>query len=374
MDLNNKRNQTTIRNDQMVLLFNELHFNSITNFDIIDCLYGFNLFSIKIDKKIQVKVNIYFDEIPPEHSKKEYFNDISLEKNLDNISSNILKEFPSLNQFRQALYRTGIYFERQDQEFFEEILKEIINNNVIKGDLPITFAFDTSTYRNHIFTHLYRLYNLKYNRKINNLNFFISDGVFKELKGFEAKYNPSQISRLKKIVEYPYLIDNFGNQNTLYSRILHAAHVDFLKTIKFVNAKWVETEKEGNDDDSQIIMKLANEAATQNVKLYLFTHDSDFECRADGYRNVHCKFLEYPYYKIIGNQFSIDWYYLARIFYELAILFGAIIIKVPNGNNIFIFGIWRGKRTEDWENERVKYLHLIQLYLKLNNNSNYLIR
>ncbi len=40
----------------------------------------------------------------------------------------------------------------------------------------------------------------------------------------------------------------------------------------------------------------------------------------------------------------------------MAVLFGAITLKIKNQNDIEIYGIWRGKKLNDWEKENLKII------------------
>jgi len=352
--------------EELILFINELYLNKMQKFTIIDCLYDLNLFEVNlktINKEIDISLGNILAEIPYENKVKDFlYNRLISDKeknDFKNISSNFFKEFPHKNQLKDVFRNTGIFFNDTNQSKFENVFNKIKGLNFLNGDLPIAFSFDTCTYINQTFSHLYKFYNEKYSKIIKNIDFLVSKGVIDELSRFENKYNIDNVNSLKILTPYPNIVGKLLNQNKLNTRLLHLGHIDYLKCQTLTNTKLIE-KGDSKDKDMSIINGLASYVENNNIMLYLFSHDSDFDSRASsGFPNVHSCFLkradinDYHF-----NKFSCDWELFTRFLYYLSILFGAIILNVSNKEKFIIYGIWIGKRKEDWKNERVRvYSH-----------------
>jgi len=358
IDWKEKSNKVLINFEDLFLFFNELVLDSRGNFldpierkfGIIDCLYGNHLYDIVIGDKIKITVKIPFNEYPEAHHQQEYF--INKSKKYRDIYPRVFKDFPDSLQIREAILNSGILF-KYYQDGFDKILEELKDINFLEGDLPIALAFDTSTYRNQVFSQLYLYLMNNYRLSPKSINFLLSEGVKAELMNFEDKYRQKDINNLKTVGKYPQIIDRFINQNMLEARLIHSGHTDYLKSRKFTNTKQIP-EGYARDQDTRIIRGLAKYVEKNNIKLHLFSHDKDFNDRAQGFPNVKSHILEKNLpLRNLGSNFECSWEIFFRLLYNLSILFGAIILRVKNKHEIIIFGIWVGKSASDWENERL---------------------
>ncbi|MHA1755979.1 MAG: hypothetical protein ACTSVV_04355 [Promethearchaeota archaeon] len=349
-NVSNDYTQLILGTDELIMLLNELYSNNIKKFSIIDCLYGFNLFSIRVNEKIFVKFKININDIK-----------IKLKKIL------FLKgEFPNASMIMDILIRAGFYFNLYKNKF-ETILNKIENINILEGDFPIAIAFDTNLYVDQYFTQFLKLLKKRYHKPRFPIYFLLSEGVKKELMTFKNKYKNDEIQKLKTLCANPKMVEEFYNQNKLKARIKHMGYVDFLKCNENVYSKII-LEDESVDKknmDSRIIHGFLNEIREQNIKLYLLSQDSDFISRARGNRNLIAIHLERIPLSQLKDEFICSWEDFGRFLYNLAIIFGAINLKLENNHNIEIYGIWRGKKFNNWDKEELKIISLKSLLVNV---------
>ena len=326
--------------NELIMLLNELYLDSNTRFTISDSLYGLNLFNVHISEKIDIELGIKLNDI------RDAYNA---------VPNDLREEFPNKSRFFEIFNKSGFYFETYRKEF-ENLIAELEDLNILEGDMPIAIAFDTNLYYDQFFTQLSSLLDKKYGKPKYPIYFLLSEGVKKELITYEYKYKVDDIEDLKGNCAYPDIVEEFFNQNKLNARIKHLGHIDFLKCNENVYSKIIEEDKSiyKSDMDSRIIQGLLKEIRQQNIKLYLYSLDSDFIARARGNRNLITKHLEKIPQSKLEKKYSCDWEMFNRFLYNLAITFGAIIIKFPNGTNLILYGIWRGKKLNDWEKENIK--------------------
>jgi len=225
----------------------------------------------------------------------------------------------------------------------------------LEGDLPVALAFDTNLYYNLFFDQLTNLLRKRYGSPPYMINFLCSTGVKKELTRYELKYKSNDIEEIKQFCKNPEVIDNFFNQNKLKSRLWHLGHVDYLDSIDSTQSKIVDVDKtiETDDMDCKILEGLVEYINQQNIKLYLYSQDSDFISRAKGNRNVIPTYLDkIPYHKL-NSQLSCEWEQLVKLLYILSITFGAIQLDFED-NVVIIYGIWKGKKYHHWLDKSIK--------------------
>ena len=342
------QNQTNLNlilsSNELTMLLNELYLNSNTDFSITDCLYGLNLFNIHILDRIEIELGVNLSDI------RDAYN---------NVPNELREEFPSKLRFFEIFTKSGFYFHVYQKEF-EDLITDLERINILEGDMPIAIAFDTCLYYDQFFTQLSRILEQKYRKPKYPIYFLLSEGVKNELITYEEKYKVDDIEELKNISAYPDMIEEFFNQNKFKARIKHLGHIDFLKCDEYVYSKIVEEEKnlDKSDMDSRIIQGLIKEIRQQNIKLYLFSQDSDFIARARGNRNLIAKHLEKVPQSKLEKKYVYSWEEFSRFLYNLAITFGAIKLEFSNSSIIDLYGIWRGKKLYDWERENLKILTL----------------
>lgn len=329
-----------LSSNELTMLLNELYLNSKTQFTVIDCLYGLNLADVSISDNIEINLNVKLNDI------KEAYN---------KVPNEMREEFPNKSRFFEIFVKSGFYFETYQKEF-SELFDEINNINILDGDMPIAIAFDTNLYYDQFFTQLSTLLDKRYRKPKYPVYFLLSEGVKKELITYEFKYKVDDIEALKDNCAHPDMVEEFFNQNKLKARIKHLGHIDFLKCNEKVYSKIIEEDEsiDKNDMDSRIIQGLIKELRQQNIKLYLYSQDSDFIARARGNRNLITKHLEkVPLWKF-KNKYSCEWEKFNQFLYNLTIMFGAIKLEFPDSSSLKLYGIWRGKKLNDREKENLK--------------------
>ncbi|MGV9206429.1 MAG: hypothetical protein ACOC44_20675 [Promethearchaeia archaeon] len=333
-------NHAILSISQSILLLNELYLDAKTSFIIKDCLYGLDL--MEIDISDQIRVNLWK-------------NPTDIENAHNQIMPKYADEFPDKYDYFNVFVGAGFFFEPYYRKFFEPYFDELKNIDLLGGDLPVAIAFDTNMYLNLFFNQFSESLRKQYGPAPFPINFLCSNGVKKELTRYEWKYKPNDLEGIREVCKEPDIIDNFFNQNKLGSRLWHLGHVDYLDSIDLTHSKIVNIDKsiQTNDMDSKIIEGLVNNISQQNIKLYLYSQDSDFISRAKGNRNLSPIYLDkIPLYKL-NEQFSCEWEQFAKLLSILSVTFGAVKLKFGD-STLNVYGIWKGKKYGDWLNKSVK--------------------
>ncbi len=334
------KNSAILSIQQSILLLNELFLDAKTVFVIKDCLYGLELMEIELSENIDINIWIKPKDI-------EDANNIIIPK--------YSFEFPNKINYFNVFLRSGFFFKNYYQKFFEKCINENEDTNLLEGDLPVALAFDTNLYYNLFFDQLTGLLRKRYGSPPYLINFLCSTGVKKELTGYEWKYKSNDIEEIKHVCKEPDVIDNFLNQNKLKSRLWHLGHVDYLDSIDSTQSKIVDIDKtiETDDMDCKILEGLVEYINQQNIKLYLYSQDSDFISRAKGNRNVIPIFLDkIPFHKL-NSRLSCEWEQLVKLLYILSITFGAIRLEFED-TDLILNGIWKGKKYHHWLDKSIK--------------------
>ncbi len=341
----NLKTELTLSIEELIMVLNELYIDSQDNLKVVDGLYNLDLLNVDISETIKLTLLSSLNTID------KAYNSISKEHSKD-----ICSEFPQKSRYFEIFEKSGLYFELFHKSAFEKVLREIDKCNILQGDLPIVFAFDTNMYFSQFFNQLSILLKKKFGNRRSPISFLLSEGVKQELSKYEWKYTNKELDPMKKLCPNSDLLDEFSNQNTLDSRLWHLGHIDFLKCLKETHSKSVDIDDavESEFKDLKIIEGLNKEVKQQNIKLYLFSKDSDFIARAQGHRNIVPVFIETIPQKEIKDSYTCDWETLLRLLYNLSITFGVIKLEFKRGNSILIYGIWRGKKFQDWECEVLK--------------------
>ncbi|MEJ2294146.1 MAG: hypothetical protein P8Y23_05200 [Candidatus Lokiarchaeota archaeon] len=337
---NNEQQNLILGSHKLKMLLNELFIDSSTKFSIFDCLYGLKLFEVNIGDKIEITIHTRLNDI------QEQFRA---------IPNQLIEEYPTRADYFEIFVKSGFYFKDYENKF-DVTLNKIEAINVLEGDMLSALAFDTNLYYDQIFTQFSKMLRKRYKIPKYPINFLVSEGVRKELLTYEAKYKNEDIEDLKGKCADPDLIEDFWNQNKLNARIKHLAHTDYLKCFDSVYSKLVQedTTIENADMDTKIIEGLAKEIRQQRIKLYLFSQDKDFISRARGIRNIIPIYLEKIPFSKLKDKITCGWGKFSRFLYILAITFGVITLQFGENENMQLYGIWRGKGLNDWENENVK--------------------
>ncbi|MBN1800385.1 MAG: hypothetical protein JW891_02710 [Candidatus Lokiarchaeota archaeon] len=352
--------------DKLVVFLNELYSHNLRTFHVVDCYYGINL--LRVDLELgKDEINLRFENslrsLPDKKGQKKCLED--LRRNVSNIPGIVFKEIPYKNQFLDAIRKSGVFFNETCMEQFKQKLDQIVNSNPIRGDRYKVFSFDTCTFSNQTFSHLYKYYTSHpiYGNKINRLDFLVSKGVIDELSDFENKYGNKEfhdfLDYLTKIASFPKIVEQFKNQSTLQARLTKLGRCDYLKTKSLANVREIEIGgEESLHMDSRIISGLQTEVQRlNNIDLYLCSHDDNFYGRATGFAGVspHLFLYKNVLHKKEQN-FSIktSWDTFSRILYYLAVTFGAIILNVDSKDKFVLFGTWPGHKTQDWQRERTR--------------------
>ncbi|HEC39411.1 hypothetical protein LCGC14_0887380 [marine sediment metagenome] len=331
--MTNNFKEFILKNDELIVLLNILYLNGNSNFNVYPYLIKEKIFSVALEDQVIIKRLI----------NKNTYNQSLPEKSFPEI-------IPQYSHLRNILIASG-FLKMSNWDTMEAELNRIKSIDPLQGQRFTFIGMDTNSYINRIYSVLKN----SYKGNISNYFFVLSRVIEIELRA--ARNIPNeQLDELKADENYKdnlFFLDEFWNGESISTRIKHIGRVEFNKLRKQSRCL-INNSIELNGDiesDLQIIEDFRGQIIKQNYDLLLLSSDKHFEqARESGIYSLN---LKIPNVDDIPDQFSGNWQHLCDFIYLNSIYFGAISFRGPN-NTIQIYGLWRGKSTEDWDSESVK--------------------
>lgn len=325
---------------QIMLLLNELFESRQNTLNIYMPYFGDPIFTIALFAENTTKAS------------KVRFN-LSFRNYQQKSRGRHLREIPDYNTIQAILLQSGI-IEYPNFDEFLKILVQYANRDFLKGDRPVFLGLDTNLFRDLFYSANYSV--LK-NIPQNTIGFSLSPNVKDELSFDNKKYKNKDLYALAehaRDAEFKSIIYDFFNQPCLHDRLCRLA---FSEIEKVKRIHWIELLPELDEKeleatgDLNIIKtyKLASEE--RNVDILLLSRDDGFIGHAQGIHGIRTFEIETPRYdrKIID---VVRWGKICRLIYLSAVIAGAIAIQ-SDKEKFYLSGIWKGKRTTDWDKERL---------------------
>jgi len=318
--------------ENLSILFNILYQNGNLTFDVFPFLLKKNLFKFYLDKSIKINLLINKEEYNSLFNSELEYNDI----------------FPSFEKVRNILLGSGFLQPENWNELCNKFEK-IKRIDPLKGDRITYIGMDTNCYIHKFYTLIMRMLG----RDSQKLCFVTSSIIENELKSMK-KINSARLNEIKQIIkDYNSTFDEFWNSETIFARLKRLGLGEFRKLRKFSHCLMDSGIILRNDieNDYQILEDFRNQIIPRNSDLLVLTFDKQFYdmARGDGVQGI---LFTFPYLDDLPKEFIGDWDCLCDFVYLTSIYFGAISLR--SKNNIQIFGIWRGKMPNDWDDEKLK--------------------
>lgn len=317
--------------EELMILLNILFKTDNDMFKIHPYLIEKEIFKVSLGKKAKIKRLIEKDEY------RESTNDIE-------DLSEIVPEYKVL---RKILISSG-FWKMENWNEVITILNEIKKRNPLAGERATFIGMDTNCYINRV----YSLIRFAYKKEISKFGFVLSRIIKYELQS-ARKISEEQLDELTTRRSHnEEIFQEFWNGETLQTRLKHIGLVEFRKLLGYTNSVINDgLVRDNKEHDIQIIEDFRRQIINQNHDLVLLSSDKQFYdlARDPGIRSYY---LKLPYLNNFPSEFSGEWEQICDFLYLMSVFFGAISLRARQ--TIKIFGLWRGKTTEQWDDECVK--------------------
>lgn len=278
-------------------------------------------------------------EIISEYEYQRLRNDFLRYENKGSIPD---EEIPYGSDFRTCLYTSSVLKSGNHVEL-EEIIEEGTSRELLKGKKPLFIGYDTNALSNRINVTVEDLISKRSRSNKPQIGYCLSGAVREELHTIlDDKYKQNEIDQLK--LTGMNFVWNFLNQPPKRSRMAYLGAEEFKQIISNPNCELIDAEEKG---DAAIVNSYKRYEKSHDVELVLITGDYHFTSRAQSNRlRTLCMKMPLAFQgsKLIG----CDYRALIELIFCTAIIFGYIDM-----GDIGIYGVWKGKSSEDWDDQRV---------------------
>ncbi|GEM_PF-2657370 len=237
---------------------------------------------------------------------------------------------PDYSNYVTSLVSAGVLKLEEWDKQYNKIANEF-KKSIYERQRPLYVSFDTNCFINRI---SYQL-----DRYVKQGVFVVADGVRKELfKEVAGKYSEYELRRL---TQKDGRFKQFLNQPKVRERIKKIGKAEYDRFKKNVTLEEIPS----GTGDNEIAEALGNFARARNCDVWLITLDKTMYEIAAGF-GVKPILFEFP--KVHERKIRTDWENVCDLIYTMAVIFGFI-----NISGIHVFGIWKGKNPDDWNEERV---------------------
>jgi hypothetical protein len=278
-------------------------------------------------------------DIVSEYEYQRLRNDFLRYENKDSIPE---REIPSGTNFRTCLYASSV-LKSESCKDLEEVIEEGVSRELLKGKKPLFIGYDTNALSNRINVTVEDIISPKSKGGRPQIGYCLSGGVRDELYDIlDCKYKQYEIEQLK--LPGMDFARNFLNQPPKQSRMAYLGAVEFKQIISNPNCELIDSEGKG---DEAIVNSYKKYEKNHDVELLLVTGDSIFTSRAQSKR-LRTFWMKSPLALQGSNLIKCDYKNLIELIFCTAVIFGYI-----NVGGIEVYGVWRGKSSEDWDDQRV---------------------
>ncbi|GEM_PF-985574 len=290
------------------------------------------LFTVSFGEKCEL-------EIVSEYEYQRLRNDFLLCEYKDSIPD---REIPSGANFRTCLYASSV-LKSENRKDLEEAIEEGVSRELLKGKKPLFIGYDTNALSSRINVTVEEIISQKSKGNRPQIGYCLSGGVRDELYHIlDCKYKQYEIEQLKLArMDFSW---NFLNQPPMKSRMAYIGAVEFKQIISNPNCELIDAEGMG---DEAIVNSYKKYEKDHDVELLLVTGDSIFTSRSQSKR-LRTLWMKLPVALQGSSLIKCDYKNLIELIFCTAVTFGYL-----NVGGIEVYGVWRGKSSEDWDEQRV---------------------
>jgi len=328
-------NQFLIPLNEMFLFLNGLFLTGVRRFTVKSLLLNQELFRVTLSGV-------------GEKSELTGLVENETYEQLRNNCCEVIGEIPTYTDYLNVFLASGINKPKDWPQIKERIVK-FLDRDPLRGERSVFISFDTNALRRRYYTLISNLLiteNARRRARPLRAGFAVSTGVRNELERFDAKYSDSDVSSMSRILGVQReILDEFFNQLKLGARLSKLGYTEYLKILK---QEYTE-ELEGKPGDIQIIETLESFSKRRNVDILVLSEDSDFIQRANTRKLTGIR-LDRPTNP--PQKTETNWEDIAQLLYTTATTYGAITLTAKTSAKIY--GIWKGKKAENWQTESLK--------------------
>lgn len=277
------------------------------------------------------------------------------------------REVPDYGMLQALLLQAGIVDYPNFNEFLAK-LHQLCQRDFHKGDRPVFLGLDTNLFRDRFYSAHYQVLE---HIPDNKIGFSVSPNVKDELTFDKRKYKAHDLRALAELCKHSHFraaVEDFFNQSCLHDRLCRLGFVelDKVKRIHWIDLLPELDEKElERSPDLNIIKTYKLAAAERNVDILLLSRDDAFIGHAEGIPGLLTFQIQKPHVR--GQKFKVaKWRHLCQLLYLATVVCGAI--RVDGVKESFLLkGIWKGKRSQDWNFERLRIAPLSSKSVVFNN-------
>lgn len=330
-----------ISKEELMILLNESIFHEKTQIMVHYPLFGINLFEIEYTREKCRLTNF----VP-----KEKF--INLRENKASGNKFLQYDLPRYSDFTDCFSSSG-YLKPANWNDFSKWMSNIFEDsqNLSRSPRRIFIGMDTNILYNRVFSRLFPITYPEKEIKANDFNYVLSDMVKKEVDHqITKKYGKRDIEDMTKI--FGSVARQFNNRGTLTTRKAKLAQdeMDYLRQkLNTLRAETKEWSEDKEDRDIQIAESYSQFSSKYHCDVALVTAD---QIMADHAKNEGLRYfiLSQALPPILQNIYS-GYQELINLLYDLAATFGIIQLR---DLGVSLFGIWHGKKTEEYATETIK--------------------
>jgi len=252
------------------------------------------------------------------------------------------REIPSGTDFRTCLYASSV-LQSESRIELEDIIEEGVSRNLLKGKKPLFVGYDTNALSSRINIAVEEIISLKSRGKKPQIGYCLSGAVREELHAIlDCKYKQNEIEQLKMLgMDFAW---NFLNQPPKQSRMAYLGAVEFKQIISNPNCELINSEGRG---DEAIVNSYKKYEENHAVELVLITGDNNFSSRAQSNR-LQTLCMKIPGALKGSKPLYCSYKNLVELIFCTAVIFGYI-----NMGGVEVYGVWKGKSADDWDEQRV---------------------
>lgn len=290
------------------------------------------LFSVGFGEKCEL-------DIVPEHEYQRLRNNFLRYEEKNSVPE---REIPSGANLRTCLYASSVLKSESLKEL-EEVIEEGVSRELLKGKKPLFIGYDTNALSSRSNVTVEDIISQKSRGNRPQIGYCLSEGVSEELYDIiDIKYKQHEIEQLKLLgMDFSW---NFLNQPPKQSRMAYLGAVEFKQIISNPNCELIGA---GGRGDEAIVNSYKTYDKNHDVELVLVTGDSIFTSRAQSKR-LRTLWMKLPMALQSSGLIKCDYKNLVELIFCTAVIFGYL-----NVGGIEVYGVWRGKSSEDWDEQRV---------------------
>jgi len=257
-------------------------------------------------------------------------------------------DLPRDSHIRDSLYMSGV-IKPHNWELLINRITELSQRDPFRGQ-KLGFVFMDTNALKMRFSDLILDFISKTPRA--KIGYLLLTGVREEIINHikDRKYTSKHVQALSDPRIYgSFANKTFLNQSILEERLWRLTLTEYMKIKKLPTSQ----EFESGIGDEAFMRAIMNFSRSKNVDVLLVTQDDLFAQKAAA-RGIETIRLDLaPVEEIFGRTYLTEWENVSRLIYVLAIIYGVIKAEI-NKVKTHIYGIWIGKKKDDWERENIK--------------------